>query len=261
MIGAMTIIGNYQSAASYLSTRHARILLKCIFATFITSVICVDTHSATSEPSSAERESVGFFHSFKKELRLPVGAALSNPEQLNTDVNELHQVRNVLTFGIDALVILNKDLKQESNSPIWSVGLRFNSLSSIKYDKESHFEVAAHDFGLFTRAQYRLPGRDLSLGPYSNLGVFTPVYVIRRESNSGYQQFKASDVKSLAVGIEAIWNPDVYVLGSQIGYQYLVARNFLDQSGQSLSAALGGSPDRNADLSGMQFNAFIGLRF
>jgi hypothetical protein len=179
------------------------------------------------------------------ELRAPVGFQISNPTSLNEGITTDMQIRELVLFGGDALLGFDD----------WYFGARFNSVQWIKFSNNNIYEVAAHIFSLL--AQKRFVYGSNYFAPTLSLGIYQPSVVNARLNGVDTIQYTSGKTRTASLGLEAGWILDVYVLGAEVGYQYLTMDDFSGSDGSRFLTPSGA--ERNANLSGPYLKFILGI--
>ena len=182
------------------------------------------------------------------ELRTPLGFGYARPTALNESQPEIIRVRDISLFGADGIVTWDS----------WGVGLRFESVSSIKYDGGNYLEVAARCFDLLFRKTWEYRGANV--GPFATIGVFHNSAINLRRNEGPYDQYVPDYTRSFAVGGEMQWLfQGVFLVGFETGYQWLVLGPAGRADGTRLLDATGS--EFTTDMSGPHAKLLLGLSF
>ena len=197
----------------------------------------------------------GFSFAQAHELRSPVGASLTNPSELNAIQPTSLNSKYTVNFGADFIYEFDS----------YGIGLRYDSVSALRTDgiKDGDmFEISAHLFSLIGRKRWELePSR---FGPQyiaaiGTAGFYAPSQVATHPANSIWTAYKTNDVRDITVGVESGWIWDPFLVGAEVGYQYIVMKGLATDQGVPLANSAG--TPVTVDLSGPYFKVILGLRF
>lgn len=187
------------------------------------------------------------------ELRAPMGAAFVKPTELNEAQPSALKILYGGNFGADFIVDFES----------YGVGLRFDSLSAVRADggqkNGDAIEVASHVFSLLGRKRWDIDERRY-VGVNATGAVYAPSYVNTHGTpGSPWVQYKNENLGYFSAAGEGgfFWNP--FVVGVELGYQYIVLKDLKTDQGVQLANA-GGKPI-DVDLSGPYIKVLLGLRF
>jgi hypothetical protein len=180
------------------------------------------------------------------ELHIPVGAQLTNPNQLNSILPSGTVVNYVLSFGIDAVADFDG----------LGVGLRFDSISAFRAGDVGATEVSSRIFSILVHKRSMFG--NTYLGPIATYGIYNPSVINVRTDISNWVQYKAGNTSSASIGLETGWIlDDVYLVGFEVGYQRLMLQSLVANDGTHL----GGTLDVGADFSGPYMKVMAGIHY
>lgn len=180
------------------------------------------------------------------EIQTPLGVTLTSPSALNEGRSEKIQARELVTFGADLLYIYEG----------WGAGVRFDSISSYKMSGGEILEVGSRLFSLLGRYHWEANG--LLWGPTVSVGVYQNSDASFLQPAAAFQKYKAGRGQNASAGAQLQWLKDVYVLGTELGYQHLILGSFTESQGARLATPSGS--DVEADLSGPYLKLLLGVR-
>jgi hypothetical protein len=180
------------------------------------------------------------------ELHIPLGAQLTNPNQLNSVLPPGTMVNYVLSFGIDTVADFDG----------LGVGLRFDSFSAFRAGDTGGAEVASRIFSILVHKRSMFG--NTYLGPIATYGIYNPSVINVRTDIYNWVQYKAGNTSSASIGLETGWIlDDVYLVGFEVGYQRLMLQSLVADDGTHL----GGTLDVGADFSGPYMKIMAGIHY
>lgn len=189
------------------------------------------------------------------EIRLPLGVHVVQPTTLNKGLVDELQVNHLLSFGADLLFFAGSDAPDSLKN--WGAGVRFDSLSSFRIYADDRLEVAARLFSLMLQRRWYF--EDAYIGPSLTVGIYQPSVINYKRDPSDWIQYTAGRVHGASLAAEAGWIFDIYVVGGELGYQYLTLEEIHDSTGGQLQTT--GGQVGHVNLSGPYLKFILGLHF
>ena len=180
------------------------------------------------------------------ELHIPLGAQLTNPNQLNSVLPSGTMINYVLSFGIDTVAEFDG----------LGLGFRFDSISAFKAGDVGAAEVSSRIFSILVHKRSKFG--NTYLGPITTYGIYNSSVINVRTDISNWIQYKAGNTSSASIGLETGWIlNDVYLVGFEVGYQRLMLQSLVANDGTHL----GGTLDVGADFSGPYMKIMAGIHY
>jgi hypothetical protein len=186
------------------------------------------------------------------EVRAPIGAAYVNPTELNSSQPSPLEIKYGGNFGADGIVEFDS----------YGVGIRFDSISAVRKDgafKDGDaLEVGTHQFSLLGRKRWEIDELKY-LAVLGTIGVYTPSFVNTHKAGQPWIQYRAKNLGQFSLAAEGGFNWKPFLVGAELGYQYLVMKDLENDQGARL-ASTNNEPIK-VDLSGPYLKVILGLRF
>lgn len=189
------------------------------------------------------------------ELKAIMGVGWSQPKELNEGLNEKLQVNALLTFGSDFLVF--PKLSSDWLNGSVGIGLRFDSISSIKSSDGEAFEVASRNFSILVDKRWQI--EQFFYGIVGAVAFYQPTVVNQQQTSGVWTQYEAQNSTGFSIGVNSGWIFDIYVLGGEFGYQYLRFNEFKSTSSEYLTSSTGNH--KSANLDHLFGKIYLGLHF
>ena len=190
------------------------------------------------------------------ELSALAGGSLVSPGDLNAIEPQSLNVPFAMNYGADGIY----------DFASFGIGVRYDSVSRLSTDGSKDgdmFEFASHTFSVMARKRWEIDGGRWTPSYVSVLGaigVYAPSEVATHAAGKPWVAYKTSDVRDFQIGAQTgfIWSP--FLVGLEVGYQYLVLTGLGDiNTGAPLVSSTGAPIDVN--LCGPYAKFILGLYF